>query len=562
MELRKYQREAVEAVYRFLRQRDGNPLVVLPVGAGKSIVIAQITKDAVERWQGRVLTVTHSAELVEQNADKIRRLCPNIPIGIYAAGLGQRETRTPVLCASIQSVYKRACDLDAFDLILVDEAHAIPTDGEGMYRQFLADMQVINPKVRCIGMTATPFRTSQGVIFGPQRFFSDVCYEARICDLIAQGFLAPLVSKAGVAPVDTSTLHVRRGEFVTEEVESLMNTVALVEAAVSEIVEYTQDRRACLIFAAGVNHAWHVARVFRDRFDLECVTIDSATPMHQRTEVLARFRAEPPRTLFAKPPLKYLVNYGILTTGFDCPRLDTIAVLRPTMSPGLLVQMLGRGTRLHPGKQDCLVLDYGRNIERHGPIDQIRSPDVKSSAGGQAPAKECPECRSIINASYSACPDCGYEFPPPDAKKHDARASEEGILTGQIVDTEYDVRDVFYSVHKKRGADEDAPKTMRIDYQVGFNDYKSEWVCPEHSVWAKQKFEEWWLRRSHDRVPETAQEAVDIANASGLAPTYKITVRKVTGESFDRVVGHELGVRPEPLPIEDRLAYDDSDIPF
>ena len=562
MELRTYQKEAVEAVYRHLRERDGNPLVVLPVGSGKSLVLSQIAADAVKRWRGRVLVVTHAAELVEQNADKMRRLCPDLPVGIYSAGLGQRETRTPVLCASIQSIYQRACELDRFDLILVDESHAIGLDGEGMYRQFLAEMRVINPQVRCIGLTATPFRTSQGVIFGPDRFFSDICYEAKIGDLIAQGYLSPLISKAGTCRVDTTGLHVRRGEFVGSEVESLMNTDALVEAAVSEIVEYTRDRHACLIFAAGVGHAHHVARVFKDRFDIECVSLDSRTPMEERAEVLARFRGDPPRTFFGKPPLKYLANYGILTTGFDCPRLDAIAVLRPTMSPGLLVQMLGRGTRLHPGKSDCLVLDYGRNIERHGPIDQIRAPDAKGNAGGEPPAKECPECQSVVHAAYAVCPDCGYEFPPPENQKHEAKASDEGILTGQVIDTEYDVQDVFYAVHTKRGADEDAPKTMRVTYQVGLNDFQSEWVCPEHTGWARQKFAKWWHHRSNDSLPDTAQRAVDIAEAGGVAPTRRITVRKVTGEPFDRIVNYELGEKPESVPLDVAMGLDESSIPF
>lgn len=124
------------------------------------------------------------------------------------------------------------------------------------------------------------------------------------------------------------------------------------------------------------------------------------------------------------------------------------------------------------------------------------------------------------------------------------------------------MRDVVYSVHTKRGADEDTPKTMRVDYRVGFNDYKCEWVCPEHVGWARQRFEKWWRCRSDDRMPPTAQEAVDIANAGGVAATHKITVRSVTGEKFDRIIDYELGEKPEPLPVDAIPGFDDSDIPF
>jgi len=260
--------------------------------------------------------------------------------------------------------------------------------------------------------------------------------------------------------------------------------------------------------------------------------------------------------------LKYLVNVNVLTTGFDAPNVDCVVLLRPTASPGLYYQMVGRGFRLHPEKTDCLVLDYGGNILRHGPVDAIRIADRQTDGNGKAPAKECPECQALIHAAYSACPDCGFEFPPPDSGKHDACASDEGILSGQVIDTEYDVTDVFYSVHTKRGTPEDAPKTMRVDYQVGLNDFQSEWICFEHDGWARQKAVAWWKQRSNDSVPATAQQAVDIAEASGVALTRRITVRHVSGEKYDRIIDYELGEKPEPVPLEAAMGLDPEDIPF
>jgi len=560
LELRPYQREAVDAVYRHLRQRDDNPCVVCPTGAGKSLIMSTICHDAVTKWGGRVLILAHVKELLEQTAGTLRRIAPDLSVGVYSAGLNRRDTDHRVIVAGIQSVHKRACELDAFDLIIVDEAHLLPPAGEGRYRTFLTDAKIVNPNVRLIGLTATPYRMESGMLCGPDNLLNAICYEVGVKELIVQGYLCPLVTKAGRKKADTSGLHVRAGEFIGSEVEELMDTDELVGAACREIVDMTKDRQAVLIFAASVAHAEHVKTTLEQISGQECGLVTGDTSVGERDRIISRFKGEPvPANLFgdAAAPLKYLANINVLATGFDAPNVDCVVLLRPTASPGLYYQMTGRGFRLHPDKPNCLVLDYGGNILRHGPVDAIQISERSAEGNGQAPANECPECRSIINASYSACPDCGYEFPPPDTRKHDARASEEGILTGQIIDTEYEVRDVFYSVHKKRGADEDAPKTMRIDYQVGFNDYKSEWTCFEHDGWARQKAVAWWKARSNDPVPATAQHAVDIAEAGGVALTESILVRSVTGERFDRIVSYRLGEKPKATEIEAPQPFDD-----
>jgi DNA repair protein RadD len=459
-------------------------------------------------------------------------------------------------------VYRRACELDAFDLVIVDEAHLITTEGDGMYRQFLSDALVINPHLRVIGMTATPFRLKSGLICSPDHFLNHVCYEIGIRELIRDGYLCPLVSKAGKSKAHTENVSVRGGEFVAGELESLMNRDSLVEAACREIVERTADRQSCLIFASGVEHGKHIARILREKHNAECGFVCGETPASEREELLARFRGDSSGTLFGREPLKYLCNVNVLTTGFDAPNIDCIALLRPTMSPGLLVQMVGRGLRQHPDKQDCQILDFGGNIERHGPIDQIKVKE-KPGEGGPAPAKECPECNSVIAAGYAVCPDCGYEFPPPDRNPHESEASSASVLSGEITNTVYEVQDVTYYVHTKRGADEDAPKTMRVEYQVGFNEFVSEWVCFEHTGFARRKAEAWWRKRSPDPVPPTAERAVELAEAGALADTHSITVRSVAGEPYDRVVDYELGELPEPVGVDNYDSFGGvDDIPF
>jgi DNA repair protein RadD len=552
MILRPYQHEAKQAVYEHLRTRDDNPCVVIPTAGGKTPVMASICQDAVGPWRGRVMILAHVKELLQQTADKLHAICPEVQFGVYSAGLKRRDMTQPAIVAGIQSVYQRACEFDPFDLVVIDEAHMIPPDGDGIYRQFLADAKTVNPNLRIIGFTATPFRLKTGEICTPEGFLNEICYEVGVRELIVQGYLCPLVTKNGTNKPDISRLHVRAGEYVAGEVEALMDQDALVESACGEIVGYTANRNAVLIFASGVKHGEHIVSVLKDRHGVDCGFVTGDTPMADRDAILGRFK---------RGELKYLCNVNVLTTGFDAPHIDCVALVRPTLSPGLYYQMVGRGFRLHPSKANCLVLDFGGNVLRHGPVDQIKIKQ-RDLGLGTAPVKECPECLSIIAAGYTICPDCGYEFPPSERSKHEAKATEAGILSGEVTIEKHAVQDIFYSVHIKRGAGHDAPKSMRVDYKIGWHRYQSEWVCFEHEGYARQKAVAWWKKRSRALVPDTAQEAVDIANNGGLALTTSITVRSVTGEEFPRIIDCELGAIPECDVADDCESLNDDAVDF
>lgn len=235
------------------------PMHACPDCAGKGVIVGRLCADVVERWNGRILVLTHVKELVDQNAAQAARFLSPMLVGVHSAGLRRRDYDHPVIVAGIQSVYQKACDLGRFDIVLVDEAHLIPPDGEGMYRTFLTDARVVNPRLRLVGLTATPFRLKDGPICAPENLLNHVCYEVGVKELIRDGFLSPLISKAGKAKADTTDLHVRGGEFVPDEVERLMDAEELVRAACAEITRETSGRKACLVFAAGVDHAGHVA---------------------------------------------------------------------------------------------------------------------------------------------------------------------------------------------------------------------------------------------------------------------------------------------------------------
>ena len=551
-DLRPYQSDAVKAVYDHLRDKDTNPCVVIPTAGGKSLCIAQVAKDAVTVWGGRVMILAHVKELVEQNSGKLKAICPELKVGVYSAGLDSRDVTQPVIVAGIQSVYNRIEQFKPFDLVMIDECHLIPPDGEGRYRTFLEAAKRANPNVRLIGWTATPYRTQGGLICKPENLLNEVCYEIGVKDLINKGYISKITAKAGKVKADTEGLHVRAGEFVSEDVEKLMGDDGLVNSACREIVELTKDRKACLIFCTSIAHCKKVADAIKRFSGEECAIVTGDTPDLERDETIRRLRGESIATdLFGTmlKPLKYCCNVSVLTTGTDIPRLDTIALLRPTNSPGLLVQMVGRGFRLSPdtGKTECLVLDYGRNIERHGPIDMIKVKEPGQGGGGPL-AKECPNCRSMVPLSVMLCPECGYQWPrkEPERKSHEATAAKVGILSGEVTVEKFSVQHTSYQVWEKRGAPPDAPKTVRVTYDIDYLTHYSEWLCPEHTGYARRKFEKWWREHAHPEcfMPRTADEVCECEFSGMLREVKEITVRFVSGQKYPDVIDCELGEFP------------------
>ncbi|MBI1325703.1 DEAD/DEAH box helicase [bacterium] len=541
MILRPYQQATKDAVYDHLRSRRDNPCVVIPTGGGKTPVIAEICKEAVTRRNWRVLILSHSRELLQQTADKLQAICPEVEFGVFCAGLGQRDTRQPVILASIQSVHSRACELGRFDLIIIDEAHHIPPEGDGMYRKFLAEVRLINPHARVVGFTATPFRLKTGPICTPAGILNAICYEIGVRELIAGGYLCPLFTSESDTTFDTTSIRVQSGEFASGELENLMDDNVLVREACEELVRKTSGRRSVLIFASGVQHAQHIVEVLRADHGVECGFVDGSTPIAERDATIACFKSR---------ELKYLVNVGVLTTGFDAPCVDAVVLLRPTMSLGLYYQMVGRGFRIDPRKLDCLVLDFGGNVRRHGPVDSIRVEEPVVRQEGTAPVKPCPQCQAFVSAGFAICPHCGFLFDPPERQRHEARASEDAVLSRVYTRTRYRVENVRYRAYTKVGAGPNDPPTLRVAYWAPeIDDYIVEWICFEHQGYARQKAVEWWTQRSAAPVPNSVDQALAIIHEHEIAAAHAITVLRVQGEIFPKIVGYELGPLPTGRPF-------------
>jgi DNA repair protein RadD len=502
--LRPYQERAVDAVYRYLEKRDDNPCVVVPTGGGKTPVIARICHDSVSKWGGRVIILAHVKELLEQSYKHLERDAHGaFPIGLYSAGLGARDTGYPVTIAGIQSAYRNADDFPPADLIIADEAHRIPPDGEGQYRTFLAAMKAKNPQVRLVGFTATPYRTSTGAICGRQNLLNRICFEVGVRELIQGGFLSPLVTRGGQIDTDFSGVAVRRGEFDQNQLETLMSEDIKVATALCDIAHRAKDRKKILIFASGVDHGRKIVDFLKTETDEfgSVGQIYGETPADERASLVRRFR---------DGDLRILVNVDVLTLGFDAPNVDCVALMRATMSPGLYYQMVGRGFRISPGKKDCLVLDFGENVIRHGPVD-VLAPEEKSQGrdGGsegerEAPCKKCPECCLIVAAATTSCPECKYEFPKRAAARHEAESYD-----GSVVSQEREACPVLAVQYDKHFGKSSGIPSLQVSYQVSdVGVWINEFICLEHSGWAGDKAAAWWNRRSSTPAPMTIDEAL------------------------------------------------------
>ncbi len=517
MNLRPYQSDTIDAILSYWRDGGGNPLVDLATGTGKSVVIAELVKRLISEFHElRVLMLVHVKELVEQNAKAMLRAWPQAPIGINSAGLGRRDKRSQVLFASIQSVAKEdAFSLGHRHLIIVDEAHLIPRSGSGMYQTLIGKMREETPDLRVCGFTATPFRLDTGRMDeGDERLFDETVYSYDIGRGVDDGYLSPLVSRATGAVIDVSNVARRGGEFVAGDLERAANVDAVTQAACDEIVAKGADRKSWLMFCAGVEHAEAVAVALRSRgISVACVT--GSTPRAERDRLIRDFR---------DGRLRALTNANVLTTGFDAPRLDLIAMLRPTLSTSLYVQMLGRGTRLADGKQNCLVLDFAQNVRRHGPVDAVRVSGGARSGDGKVTvdsvqAKECPNCESLVSIRSYECPHCGHEWERPSGAKHQAKAEDEApVMSREMVDRWLPVTHVAAFPHHKAGS----PPSMRVEYTTGLTVYR-EWITCEHSGFAGAKAAKWWRSVVGTPAPATTKEALGRA---GEIKVSAITVRR------------------------------------
>ncbi|WP_081192680.1 DEAD/DEAH box helicase [Halomonas sp. BC1] len=384
-QLRAYQQEAVKRVVHHFRATSDPAVVVLPTGSGKSLVIAELARLA----RGRVLVLAHVRELVEQNHAKYQAY--GLVADIFSAGLKRKEASRQVVFGSVQSVVRNLTQFNdaSFTLLVIDECHRVSLEEDSSYRQVIDHLQRQNPQLKILGLTATPFRLGQGFIYhrhyhgmvrgGEESFFTDCVFEQPLRLMVKQGFLAaPRRLDMAIEGYDFSALAPSSsGLFREEELNRVVAGSRATPGIIAQVVEQAADCQGVMIFAATVAHAEEIMGYLPAE---QSALITGATVSAERTALIDAFKAR---------KLKYLVNVAVLTTGFDAPHVDLIAILRPTESVSLYQQIVGRGLRLSPGKEACLILDYAGN-----PWD-LYAPEVgepRPDSDSEPVQVECPEC--------------------------------------------------------------------------------------------------------------------------------------------------------------------------
>ncbi|MFQ0974985.1 DEAD/DEAH box helicase [Vibrio campbellii] len=528
--LRPYQADSVKAVIHYFRKHTTPAVIVLPTGAGKSLVIAELARLA----KGRVLVLAHVKELVEQNHAKYEGY--GLKGSIFSAGLGRKETDQQVVFASVQSVVRNLDSFkNQFSLLVIDECHRVPDEKTSSYQKVITHLRELNPGIKVLGLTATPYRLGMGWIYQyhtrgqvrteESRFFRDCIFELPIRYLLDENFLTPArIMDAPVLSYDFSQLKpANTGRYKEAEMDMVIDKAKrATPQIVEQIIQYAKERKGVMVFAATVRHAQEIHGLLPEG---ETAIVIGDTPTPERDAIIQSFKNR---------EIKYLVNVSVLTTGFDAPHVDLIAILRPTESVSLYQQIVGRGLRLSEGKSECLVLDYaGNSYDLYQPEVGDPKPDSTSEiitipcpacgfnnnfwgkldsngfllehfgrrcqgyfeddetgerehCGYRFRAKYCGECGADNDIAARICHECDATLVDPDKKLKEALNLKDALI--------FECTEMDLSVFKSS----DGKSQLKVTYSGGT--YQGEGNALVHEFWSlntkkqKQTFKDQFVR--------------------------------------------------------------------
>ena len=509
--LRPYQIEAVNQTIDGLKNKSGNPLIALPTGTGKSLVIGEIIRQLTNQYPKlRVSMITHNKELVKQNAEKLIALYPDADIGVYSAGLKKKQPNSKIMFATVQSIasaLKKGNPFGTRHLVIVDEAHLIAPGGSTNYQRVFKEWRKEYPTMKIIGLTATPFRMKGGLLYGNKDemfdyLSADFCSMEAFNKLLDAGYLAPLIPFRMKNEVDLKNVRTTAGDYNQQDLAKAVSADGLIENAVHEIIEQGFTRKSWLIFCSGIENTERANELFLSR-GIRSACVHSKQSDLVNDEIIKGFKAG---------RIQCVTNANILTTGFDHPGIGLIGMLRPTKSTGLHIQMLGRGTRPCEGKQNCMVMDYAGNTKNLGPINDPVIPGKQIGGGGDAPVRQCPECGCLNHISKKECDNCGFIFPIKE-KLSRMPSQTELIADGRPKIERLAVRNISYAFYLPYSQ----IPCVKAKYRVGnrvFKDY-----LPFDNPKAAWKCKEWWKSRFPDEpVPESTGAFMELIQSGFEMP--------------------------------------------
>lgn len=542
--LRWYQSEAIYAIFAyFANGGTGNPIIAMPTGTGKSLVIAEFIRQAFGLYpQVRIMMLTHVKKLIQQNATKLIETWSTAPLGIYSAGLNSRDMILPIVFGGVQSVapaIKKSLEqnygmLSASnlhfgwrDLIIIDECHLLGPKETAQYQYVINELKKINPALKVIGLSATPYRMKQGMLTEEGGLFTDIIYNITDIQsfnrLIYEGYMSTLVSRPTVTHIDMSGVSIVAGEWNKKQAANAVDRDDVVDSACREMIHYGQNRKSWVTFAASIENAEHINYV------LQSYGVNSTVVHSKLGDKINDQRIE----AFQNFDYQCIVNMDMLTTGFDHPPIDLISDMQPTRSTGKHVQKYGRGTRPSPetGKRDCLGLDFARNVANLGPINDPRIPRKPGDSGpGDAPIRICGSCGIYNHASARVCVGCGAEF--EFAARLFAESGTAAIIRTDDAQIEYfEVSKVLYTKHAKfdKQGNPATPPSVKVTYICGLRMF-SEWVCFEHGGYAAKRAVEWWRQRSIDEPPQFTYQALERTAKLKVPARIRVHVNKTHPE--------------------------------
>lgn len=515
-----FQDEAIDSIWTYFADgNEGNPIVAMPTGTGKSVVIGGFCERVLTHYSDqRIMKLTHRKELIQQNFARLLEMWPLAPAGIYSAGLHRRDVLYPITFGGIASVRTKAHLFGWIDMLLIDECHLISPEAKTSYQYFIKGLKQVNPDLKVVGFTATPYRLKQGSLVEPGGLFTDVCYDITGYEsfnrLIDEGWLCPLIPKRPDQELDLSQVGTGSdGDFDQHDLQMAVDKDDITRRAIAEMLRGATDRKCWLVFTAGVQHSDHVAVALNEN-GISAVSIHSKMT-GSRDDAVADWK---------KGKYQAAVNNDILTTGIDHPAIDFIGDLQGTKSTSKHVQKYGRGTRPFPGKVNCLVYDFAGNTRRLGPINDPVLPNPKGKKRGKhpAPVKMCEACSTWNHARARFCCSCGKEF--EQCIKFDDKADTREIIATKSRDFEphVEIMEVDSTNYQEHVSKRTGMPSLRVTYCCGpvwrFNEH----VCFQHTQGLPlHKAHEWWRARSTEPIPQTVSEALAVIKCSPpITPTH------------------------------------------
>lgn len=525
MQPREYQKRAIASVLEAM-ELENAVLMQAPTASGKTVVFSNLIKNLLTNCpEGKILILAHRQELIGQAKDKLEKVWEDHHgISTACAGFDANvDTDSPVVIASVQTLSRRLRDLPFFNLCIVDEAHRLPplNHVNTQYIKLLNRLWEINPEMRLLGVTATPYRLGHGYIYGDEckeggkNIFSTLHHQISVKELTAGNFLSPMRGRVAIPDElygDLRKVGISNGDYSDAESGKIMAKEVYIQSAVRTYREYAEDRKHVMIFCVTIEHA----ELMRDAFKQAgyvAEVVHSLTPKADRKRILKEF---------VDGHIHFLCNVNVLIEGFDAPLTDCIIMARPTMSASLYLQQAGRGLRIADGKTDCLLIDMVGNCLSFGvDFDDIKIKAPRLSAG-DAPYKICPNCQSPIPASAKDCLHCGYVYPPAEFKLEEVEDQrpyveiefnkrEEGLqMESEIISASLSHYTSKNQNHMLRLTVQLNNLLNPVYHYLNF-DESAHWYTKEKSgsCWWKMHGEMW-------DVPESNEEALQYFDAESL----------------------------------------------